>query len=245
LVVSLPLDSGAAVYQYFDEEGTLVVTGEPHGRGSGAAESAKRFVPYKLPVSHYPDVAYEFYEVSGGDFAGLVADMRARGPMGRDGKRYPAETSWRFGLSYDFNYSYEEDGSVVRASIDIFNVVLTYDIRVLLPALREGAGLSPHDSGLWDAVLNDLIEHEHDHVALVKDPAQWESAISRISAVREIAIPYQPGSDIGRAIEAAVEARTAAIVRGLTEAVRERNEEYDRVTEHGVKKEMREAFFAR
>jgi hypothetical protein len=127
--------------------------------------------------------------------------------------------------------------------VNIFDVEFKSVITVLLPALSEQCVLSENDLALWEKFVQKLLEHEHDHVALIKDPLFGDEAMKKISALRELTIDYVQGMVVDEAIKNAVESQTAKIGHDLIMEIKTRNDEYDRLTEHGMKPDMRSVFF--
>jgi len=250
---SLTGTSAAEVYQYFDEEGTLIVTNIPPG--------AKRPVPAPVetheqetqkPAKQYPgikldfidDVYYDFYPVAANTFQEAVMGTSMNGPFeARENKRYAAQTKWKMGWSYKLRSNYRIERPYVYVSPQIYDVQFRSDITVLLPALTEDSSLSAHDSMLWEKFVQGLLAHEHDHVALIKDASFRQEATRKMSALTEMTLDYDPAAVLEDAIRGAVEAQTAKIGHDLIREIKARNDEYDKLTEHGLKPEMRQVFF--
>ncbi len=240
----------AIVYQYFDEEGTLIVTNiQPGAKSPGPAprDSYEPKSRQKYPdvmLSFRDDVNYDFYPVTAHTFQEAVMATSMNGPFdARENKRYAAQTKWNMGWSYSMRSTYRTEPPYVRVSLNIYDFRLRSDITVLLPILTEDSSLDEHDLMLWQKFVQVLLEHEHDHVALVKDASYRQEAMRRVSSISEITLDYDPAAVMEEAIKSAVEARTAKIGHDLIREIKSRNDEYDRLTEHGLKPEMRQAFF--
>jgi predicted secreted Zn-dependent protease len=246
--------SAAEVYQFFDDEGTLIVTNIPPG--------AKRPVPApgethgqetaQKPGNQYPDIRldfsddvyYDYYPVAAHTFQEAVMGTNMNGPFEtRENKRYAAQTKWKIGWSYKLRSTYRIERPYVYVSPEIYDVRFSSDITVLLPVLTEDSSLSAHDRVLWEKFVQGLLSHEHDHVALIKDASFRQEAMRKMAALREITLGYDPAAVIEDAIRGAVEAQTAKIGHDLISEIKARNDEYDRLTEHGLKPEMRQVFF--
>jgi len=240
----------ATVYQYFDEEGTLIVTNVPH--------RSKRLVPLpekkvdrgyeqrsrEIRLNFKDDVYYDYYPVSGKTFQEAVMSTNMNGPFEqKDNKRYAAQTKWNMGWSYKFSSSYKAGGSSVYVSLNIYDFEFRSDITVLLPALSEGSALNEHDLALWEKFVQGLLAHEHDHVALIQDASFRAEAKRKISSIRDLSLPYDPSMVLDQEIKNAVESQTAKIGHDLIMEIKGRNDEYDRLTEHGLRPEMRQGFF--
>jgi hypothetical protein len=91
--------------------------------------------------------------------------------------------------------------------------------------------------------MSRLLEHEHDHVRIVRDTFPRDEAVSKVLAIREILVRAEPGVDPDSLIRQAVETETARIGHELVRTVKAKNDEYDRLTEHGLRPEMKSVFF--
>jgi predicted secreted Zn-dependent protease len=232
----------AVIYQYFDEEGTLIVTNVPDL--SKKPFSQKEEIYHNVALKFRDDVSYEFYPVTGGTFQEAVMNANMTGPIEtKDNRRYAAQTRWKIGWSYKLDSTYRIEDNRVRASMNLFDVEIKADIVVLLPALSGQTAFSEHDMALWEQFVQGLLDHEHDHVALIKEMFFRDEATRRIAALRELTLDYVPGMAVGEAIKKTVESRTAEIGHDLIREIRARNDEYDRLTGHGLKPEMRRIFF--
>jgi hypothetical protein len=99
----------ATVYQYFDEEGTLIVTDNPYGsRKPKSQQPVQTNEDIKLPYRN--DVSYEFYPVYGKNMEELVSSTNINGPFDSgEGKKFAGQTKWKTGWSYKFSSSYTGD----------------------------------------------------------------------------------------------------------------------------------------
>lgn len=241
LLLHVP-QASAVVYQYFDEEGTLIVTNNPHRSGynrgpsrasAGTARSESR-----------DGITYEYYQVAGRTFGELAAATVERGPFDSlEGKTYPAQTRWNAGWTYRVTSSHRVEGGTLRASVRIHDIVLTSNISVVLPALADGIILPEQERSKWDDFIAVLREHEADHVAIIRDSAFRDEAAQRMEGIREVAVPNDPSRDPGELVQRAVEEETARVGHEVIRKIKARNDEYDRVTGHGVRHDLREAFF--
>ncbi|GAB4485630.1 MAG: hypothetical protein OHK006_12110 [Thermodesulfovibrionales bacterium] len=232
----------ATVYQYFDEEGTLIVTDNPYGLRTRRNTA---FVPAHRPnLSLREGIGYDYYPVAGKNFHEAVHGARLRGPqLTDDQKDFAAQTKWSLGWSYRFNSSYRIEQERVKVSLGIVDVEFASDILVTLPAATGEDGFSAEDMRQWNDFVQRLLDHEHDHVRIVQDRREWDAALERIRSLREIELPYAEGMNVDAEIRAAVEAETAKIGHELIRTIKVRNEKYDRVTMHGIRAELRDGFF--
>lgn len=242
LVFVSPVD--ATVYQYFDEEGTLIVTDNPYGIKRARPRSDFKF--NNINLNYRNDVSYDYYPVFGKNIQEALAYTNMNGPFDSiEKKNYAAQTKWNLGWSYKIDSSYRIEGPQVYVSLNLFDIELRSDIMVLLPMLAENMALNYHEQKLWENFMQGLLEHEHDHVKITKDALYWDDALKKISAIKELTLNYDPRSNLNAVIKDAVEAETLKIGHDLIMTLKARNDEYDRLTEHGLKPEMRPVFFSR
>lgn len=219
--------AGATVYQYFDEEGTLIVTNRPYGQ-------KKRTQPQKHRpgLGIVPGIAYDYYSVPGRTLKEALSYL---GPDGvNSGARdYAAQTRWLVGWSYAYKYTHERAGKHVRVWMEIQDVLLQSYITVLMPALTRRGALSRGEITRWDKYLQQFLAHEHNHVALIEDPIDKQAVLDSIYSVQELLIPAPPGLDLDLAVKKAVKDKTAKIGHAWIKRIKDRNNKYDRVTDHG------------
>ena len=234
----------ATVYQYFDEEGTLIVTDNPYNLKRPKARPDYGYRDIKL--RYRDDVAYDYYPVTGKNFQELISSTNINGPFDPvDRKKYAGQTKWNVGWSYKFNSSYTIDGPYLNVSLNIFDIEFMSDITVLIPVLQENSSLSHPDLKLWEQFSQGLLDHEHDHVRIVKDPFYKDEALMKISSIKQLKLLYEPRTDPESLIKETVEAETLRIGHDMIRMIKKQNEEYDRLTDHGLKTEMRGLFFGR
>lgn len=234
--------SPAEVFQFFDEEGTLIITDNPYGRRkqaySALPPASTRISPSlgaRPEAAIMEDVRYEYYGVSGGDFSEVLSSAFRNGPLDeKQGRRFPAQTRWNLGWSYDFEYSYRKNGRNLLVSVNVKDIKYISDITVILPALSETRALGPEQQRHWEDFLGGLIEHEHEHVRIIKDSSGWSGALGRIYGIKELVVPFDPSSDTDAEIRRTIEAETENIGRDLAEDIKHRNDEFDRLTKHGL-----------
>ena len=232
----------AVVYQYFDEEGTLIVTDNPHR--SGYSRGPSRASAATVRSEAHDCITYEYYAVWGRTFSELAAATAQRGPFDySEGKAYPAQTRWNAGWTYKFTSSHRPDGKYLRASVQIHDIALTSNISVVLPSLGDGIVLKGEERSQWDDFIAVLREHEADHVAIIRDSAFQDEAIRRMEAISEVVVANDPSMDPRDLIQRAVEEETARVGHEVIRKIKARNDDYDRVTQHGVRHDLRAAFF--
>lgn len=241
LFFSSLLSAEATVYQYFDDEGTLIVTDDPYG--TKQRKPFPRQLARDLQLAFRDDVAYDYYLVNGSTLADIMADVHSQG-MRRsgDGRSFAGQTRWSLGWSYSFDYSSRIERGQVIAAITITNVEFRSDISVLLPKIPDGRVLEGIAWAHWAHFLQGLLEHEHDHVRIVRHERYRDEALALLRKISTVSLPYAAGMNIDAAVRSAVEEETARVGHAMIRTVKEKNEEYDRLTEHGLKPWLRQSF---
>jgi len=237
-----PLPVNADVFQYFDQDGTLIITDTPHpaDRPRVLRDRASK----GIKAEYKEGVYYEYYPVTGSNFQELMQYTSMNGPFDdREGRRFPAVTRWKFGWSYKFDYSYKTEEALIHAAVNISSVDFQSDITVVLPMIAENTVLNSNDLNAWNSYVQQLLAHEQDHVKIITDSTYKDKASKAISGLKAIDIPHEQGSDIDELVKKAVEAETGKIGHDILKEIKRRNDEYDRITEHGLKPKMREVFF--
>lgn len=230
----------AELTQYFDSEGNLS-TSTPL-KPVAAAEG------YIIPqgLSFESGVDYNFYPVFGKTFSQLVQSAEENGPYDRTRKRRsPSTMNWRTGLRYSVEYDHqrdEESGSI-HAAIELKEIDLSFFISVTLPALIDNASLNPAERHLWKDYVGRLLEHEHDHVIIIKDRESRSELVKKLSEINYLIIEHAADTDIDGLIMRYINTETARIAKSWIRQIRQRSEEYDRTTDYGRQHDRRKAFF--
>lgn len=238
----------AEIFQYFDEEGTRIVTDDPFGTKkrdrSQYHKNQNRDNGVKLNLRE--GVVYEFYEVFGNTVHDAISATDRVGPFdARDGRHYAGQTQWNFGLSYTMDFRYSLEGDVINASVQIDNIDFRSDITVILPSLAENSRFEPAAFKAWEEFLQQLTEHENDHVRIIRGPRFRQEVISGISGIRELSLPYRSDDNIEAMVKGAVESRVGTVAHTIMREIKHKNDEYDNLTDHGRKPELRNSFFQR
>ena len=161
----------AVIYQYFDQDGTLIITDNPHGNKRPKTPQAPPVISSEIRPAMRQDVYYEYYTVSGRNIHEILSNMSVFGPFdSKAGKNFAAQTKWHMGWSYKLNYTYKIEDNILRAYTNIYDVDFKSDISVLLPSPTSYSMLDAEAKRQWEQTLKHLIEHEHDHVNIIKDP---------------------------------------------------------------------------
>ncbi|OGW33357.1 MAG: hypothetical protein A2X59_05350 [Nitrospirae bacterium GWC2_42_7] len=245
----------AEVFQYFDENGTLIVTDNPFGTKKKKPHTnidiSKGIIPLEIKAkelrsSLIEDVFYDYYPVSAKNYHEAVNSVSLNGPYDeKENKNYAGQTTWNLGLSYKFDYSYKISGSKIYILTNIFDVEFKSYISVLLPSLSENSTLSARDLENWNSFLQGLLDHEHDHVKIARESSFRDEAMQKIATLKEFTFNYDPSSNIDELIRNTVESETAKIGCDMSKKIKELNDEYDRLTDHGLKPDKKDVFFNR
>lgn len=243
----------AEVFQYFDEDGTIIITDNPFRTKKKKphihTDTSKEIIPpeiiaKELKSSLIEDVLYDYYPVNAKNYHDAVNSTSLNGPYDeKENKNYAGQTTWNLGLSYKYDYSYQIAGSQVNIFTNIYDVEFKSYISVLLPSLSENSTLSDHDMVQWNSFLKGLLDHEHDHVKIVREQSFREEALQRISTLKEFTFNYGPASNLDELIRNTVETETSKIGCDMSKKIKKLNDEYDRLTDHGLKPEMKDVFF--
>jgi len=240
--------SYAEVFQYFDEEGTLIVTDNPFGTKKRDRPQYQHKQKTDLPVrlNFREDVAYEFYAVSGKDIHDAMAETDRVGPLDpREGRHYAGQTRWNFGLSYNTDFSYNVEDDRITASVHITDIDFRSDITVILPSLAENSDFAAPDFKMWEDFLQQLAAHEHDHVRIIREPRFRQEVIDGISGIRELTLPRQSDENAEAVVKSAIESEVGLVAHGIMRKIKQKNDEYDTLTDHGRKPDQSNNFFQR
>lgn len=238
----------AEVFQYFDEEGTLIVTDNPYGTKKRDRRTYRPQQSKKNSVSlnRRENIDYQFYEVSGQNIHEAMSATDRLGPYDpREGRNYAGQTRWNFGLSYNMDFSYRFEGSLLVASVQISDIDFRSDITVTLPSLAENNRFESPDFEAWEGFLRQLAEHEHDHVRIIQEPRFTQEVISGISVIRELTLPNQADENADAVVRAAIESEAGTVAHAVMRKIKQKNDDYDNLTDHGRKPELSKAFFQR
>lgn len=253
LISSLVLSRAAPaqLYQYFDEEGTRIVTDDPYGTKKKLPRQHREHpkqrqgvAPQDIRLNFRDDVSYNFYPVTGRSLSELVAATDSLGPFdAKEGRRYAAQTQWRYGLAYQLDFSYQRQGNLVTAQVNVHDIDFRPEITILLPELSDTRLLSAHELKMWEHYVQRILVHEHDHVRLVQDPRFRQEIVDGIAGIRELTFSAADEGRQDEAVRRAADARITHVVHEHVRTIKQLNEAYDDVTDHGRKPEKRSAFF--
>ncbi|MGE0102263.1 MAG: DUF922 domain-containing protein [Blastocatellales bacterium] len=174
------------------------------------------------------------YTVRGGTAAEAVSDARTNNPHGG---RYPGETRYSYTTSprdTQTTFTTNRNGSVT-ATITVVTVDVSATITVSTPSWEGRNDAPASEQQAWDTWNNGLVDHENGHVRLATQGA------TEVQQTVTGAIGTATARTRQRAGTAAAQNATADVQRRTTQAidrVRERNNEYDRETDHGRRRQQ-------
>ncbi|MGE5893153.1 MAG: DUF922 domain-containing protein [bacterium] len=238
--------------EYIDEDGVLVIMSR---RPDAGKILPKQDVPprQEIPPDYRQllvseDIDYEFYDVYGANFHELLKSMETAGPYDKKiGRRVPGQTQWRLGWSYDsrYQYTYDHDNKHIHVNLDVSDVQIESQIKVMLPKIGDGVRLNEQDLKHWDDFMKTLIEHENDHVRIIKEGTDADRFKQELASLGPFDIPHDGGGDMDHVIQTVVHEQIAGIGSGWFEQIKTANDEYDDVTRHGQNHQARDSFFSR
>ena len=115
-----------------------------------------------------------FYDISGSTMKDLVDELRRKGPLDADGKRYDADTRW----SIKWNYRYQPRGNACRLN----TVHVSAEIKYVMPRLADSARVPADLRQRWNSYVGNLKTHENGHGRHGSDAArEVEKALLALS----------------------------------------------------------------
>ena len=115
-----------------------------------------------------------YYPISGNNSALIHQSLSQLGPIGKDGKRYHAQTSWELSWNYQWVTS--------RKNCGLTRIEVHAEVSYLMPKISDDAQLSERMKQQWDIYFAALFSHEQQHkdfaVAAAKELDQKLSALT-------------------------------------------------------------------
>jgi predicted secreted Zn-dependent protease len=153
-----------------------------------------------------------FYTVTGDTVEALWADVLARTPVAKNGKKHVAYTRWEV----NWRFWWQDNGE----NCDINKVNTQLDVTYTLPRLESAATTPENVAERWNRYYAALFEHEQGHKDLGLQAAQEiEQQISNMGARTDCAM---------------LERDANRIARDVIENYIHIEKEYDRTTNHGL-----------
>ena len=220
------------ISQYFDSEGNPLST-KSRNRADSLAGGIQRYsVPEGIVLQK--DIRYEFYPVFGKTFSEIVQSAEENIPVNpKDKKTHPARFDWTVGWTYDIDYSEEmdEEDQTVRVSVEIYDINITYDIKITLPTLIDDTVLNPAEKTLWKNYYLRLVKYEHDRAKMIRDKDTQDELRKKFIALDNAVFFFPPDTDIKKTVEALIKKETQKIGSEWVRNLKKRISEYDKETE--------------
>lgn len=220
------------ISQYFDSEGNPLST-KNRNRAVRPTGSIRRYsVPEGIVLQK--DIRYEFFPVFGRTFSEIVQSAEENIPVNtKDKKRLPARFDWTVGWTYDIDYSEEmdEENQTVRVSVEIYDIDITYDIKITLPTLIDDTVLNPAEKNLWKNYYLRLVKYEHDRSKMIRDKDTRDELRKKFIALDKVVFFFPTDTDIKKTVEALIQKETQKIGSEWIRNLKKRISEHDRGTE--------------
>lgn len=244
LVILLTGSAYPEITQIFNQEGALISTSKKKSVSDRTSGIARYSIPDGIELQK--DVSYEFYPVFGKTFSEIVKSSEENGPFNKKEKRrYLSKNDWSIGWAYQFAFSYEidEEDRTVHVSLEISDIDIRDYITITLPTLTDDTALNPVEKNMWKNYLLRLLEHEHDHVRIIRDSDSRNGVLNSLKEINYLIFDYDEGIDIEKTVERFLTEETERIGREWVKKIKARDDEYSKITENGRKHENGGAFF--
>jgi hypothetical protein len=204
--------SYSEISQYFDSEGNPLST-KSRNRAESLTDGSQR---YSVPegVALQKDIRYEFYPVFGKTFSEIVQSAEENMPVNpKEKQSRPSRLDWTVGWTYKVDYSEEmdEEDETVRVSAEIYDINISYDIKITLPTLIDDTVLNPAEKKLWKNYYLRLVKYEHDRAKLIRDKDAQDELRRKFIALDNAIFFFPPDIDIKKTVEALIQKETQKI----------------------------------
>jgi len=220
------------ISQYFDSDGNPLSTRSRNRAYSPSAGNQRYSVPEGIVLQK--DIRYEFYPVFGKTFSEIVQSAEENMPVNpKEKSGRPARFEWTVGWTYKVDYSEEmdEEDQTVRVSAEIYDINITYDIKMTLPTLIDDTVLNPAEKNLWKNYYLRLVKSEHARANMIRDKDTQDELRKKFIALDSAIFFFPPDIDIKKAVEALIQKETKKIGSEWVKDLKKRISEYDRETE--------------
>ena len=228
--------SGSVSYpeisQYFDGDGNPLSPESIHGEDGPASGIQRYSVPEGIVLQK--NIRYEFYPVFGGTFSEIVESAEENMPVNpKEKQKLPSRLDWTVGWTYkiDFAEDIDEEDRTVRVSAEIYDIKMTYDIKITLPTLIDDTVLNPAELKLWKNYYMRLLEHEYDRVKMVRGKDAQEELRKKFMDLNNIIFVFSNDIDIHKTLEAFMQKETLKIGSEWVRTLRKRISEHKKETE--------------
>jgi len=233
------------IYQNFDGNGNPVAAARiSRKKNSLSVRISRHSVPEGIELQN--DIQYEFYPVFGKTFSGIVRSAEENSPADlKSKKRLPTKFEWSVGWSYKIDQSSEldEEDNSVHVDLMLYNVHITYHIKITLPTLIDDTVLNPAEKILWKNYYRGLVQYEHDHARIIRDNDEKAELLRQFRELNSMVLDNSSEDDIPKTVETYIKEETASIGSAWVKDLKKRIEAYDKATEYGLALQNRESFF--
>jgi predicted secreted Zn-dependent protease len=164
-----------------------------------------------ISLTHANNLKVVYYDISARTGRGLIHEMGARGPLGQDGRRYPANTRWHVALHYLVQ--------PIPGGCKLIDFTVTVEGTMTLPRWIDSNAAPRSLVRSWDAMAAAMRVHESGHYA------HGIEAAREIGALREA---FPRAADC-RALDKEIDGNARAILDKYAAL----DAQYDRDTKHG------------
>jgi hypothetical protein len=208
--------------RYFDSHGNPTVP----PRAQNGERSFRGVSRYAVPdgIELPEGLSYDYYPVFGGP---LIEGRDVRSPSG---------TRWSLGISYQYNYTYEVDEELrtVRATIDISDVSVKYDITITLPALLDDSSLNVVEKRLWKNYFRRLLEREKGKAEIIRDEDTRKEIEGAVGEIKGLSFDYTDDDAIEHSVKVFLGEETDKIGREWVKKIGEKLDAYDRKNNRSI-----------
>jgi hypothetical protein len=220
------------ISQYFDSEGNPLSTKSKNRTDSPTGGFQRYSVPEGIVLQK--DIRYEFYPVFGKTFSEIVQSAEENTAVNPKYKKmHPAKFDWTVGWTYDIDYSEEmdEEDQTIRVSVEIYDVNITYDIKITLPTLIDDTVLNPAEKNLWKNYYLRLVKYQHDRAKMIRDKDTQDELRKKFIALDNAVFFFPTDIDIKKTVETLIQKETQKIGSEWVKNLKKRISEYDREAE--------------
>ncbi len=235
--------SHSEISQNFDSNGNSISSTRKIRENRLSSRINRHSVPEGIELQN--DIQYEFYPVFGKTFSDIVRSAEENSPDLKSKKRLPTRFEWSIGWSYKIDQATEidEDDNIVHADVMVYDVRLTYNIKITLPTLIDDTVLNPSEKTLWKNYYRSLVEYEHDHARIIRDIDAKAELLKKFRDLDYLNFDYSSEIDIQNTVETFIRKETETIGSAWVKDLRKRIDAYDKATEYGLALQNRESFF--
>ena len=230
--------------QYFDSDGNSLSSGSRTRETSLSYGVQGSYIPEGVELQK--DIRYEFFPVFGKTFSDIVRSAEENSPADlKNKRRLPSRAVWVLGWSYKIAHSYgiDEEDKTVHVAVEIYDINITCDFTITLPALIDDSALNPAEKNLWKNYYLRLIEYESDHARIIRDKEAQEELRKKFGELSYVIFEYSADIDIQKTVETFIRKETEKIGSAWAKNLKKRIGEYDLTTEFGLALQKRGSFF--